>query len=601
MAPPRKKKSKPGAGAAKPHAKAKRAARERALLTPDDAWANGIIEKLLADAHPYQLDAIEDSGERISLLWGRGVGKTTVLRVRALIKMLRIPGAIIAYVCTSRPTARKLNWNPLKKLIHELGLDDDFEFHETLMECRCLRNGSVYQFIGADDTSEVEKLRGQPFNEVQIDECASHDNELLEYMLDECVAPRLGERDGCIVLAGTPGHVLRGYFYDATHPGSKLHRPYKERHDPAFTKWISWSSHSCELLDVVTLPDAYRYPAMLKNWDAALREKERHQWSDDNPKWLREYRRRWAANDTTTMYQYRAHAADGKTLFNRWDPLGGRKVEGAALLRAAVAALPREFDDWHFGYGMDLGSRDPFALNIFAFSPSDGMRRFFHVGWFDRRKMYSKLIAELLIGKEATELAMRGEVYTELGGMFGVTGWPVAMVADLAGLGEAIILELQKVYGIKIKAAEKKDKPGAIEVFNGDLVDGRMFILAGSPLEEQLEQLQWKPDEYGHPKEDKAARNDHADSATYIRTELGNMFSAASGQQRDQEDDVDAAAQPSRERAREQPKPKPKPKKADEWDDKPVSSRRRTSGEFGALNAKDDFSKLDWHSSWGND
>ena len=43
-----------------------------------------------------------------------------LLRVRALIKMLRIPGAIIAYVCTSRPTARKLNWNPLKKLIHEL-------------------------------------------------------------------------------------------------------------------------------------------------------------------------------------------------------------------------------------------------------------------------------------------------------------------------------------------------------------------------------------------------------------------------------------------------------------------------------------------------
>lgn len=568
---------------AKPHARAKQAKRDRATMTPDQAWAEDLIERMTADYHPWQVDASSDPAKRISLLWGRGVGKTSILRARALTKMLRISGALVAYVCTSRPTARRLNWNPLKALLEALGVSDEFEFHETRMECTCLRTGSVYEFIGADDTAEVEKLRGRPFNEVQIDECGSHDNELLEYMLDECIAPRLGERDGGIVLAGTPGQVPRGLFYDVTRPGGELHRPYRERDSE---RWIGYSSHSCELLDVVSLPDADRYPAMQKNWAAALEEKERHQWGDDNPKWLREYRRQWARNDTTTMYQYRAHV-DEKP-WNQWDPLRGRKLELVQMLEAAIKALPAELSGWVYGYGQDLGSRDPYALDIFALSPTDQQRRMWHVGWFDRRKMYPSTIAEVLIGPEAAEKARRGEVYKTLGGAFGVTGWPVAIVADLAGLGEMVLDELAKTYGIKIKAAEKKNKFGAIEVFNGDLVDGRMFILAGSPLEEQLGSLQWKPDEYGQPKEDKGARNDHADAATYIRTELGGMFSAAPPAK--PKPDAEKAAKPERDRDRAKPAPKD-----DRWNDAPV--RSRTSGEFDSLLANSDFTGMDW----GND
>lgn len=550
-------------------------------MTPDERWAEELIDRIVGDTHPWQSDALEDPSKRISLLWGRGVGKTSILRARALKKMLRIAGAIVPYVATSRPTARKLNWNPLKAMFDALGVMDDFEFHETRMECTCLRNGSVYQFIGADDTAEVEKLRGQPFNEVQIDECGSHDNELLEYMLDECVAPRLGERDGCIVIAGTPGQVPRGLFYEATRPGGEFHRPYRERTEE---RWIGWSSHSCELLDVINLPDANRYPAMQKNWAAALEEKERHQWSDDNPKWLREYRRRWAANNTTTMYQYRAHV-DEKP-WNQWSPLGGQKLELVQMLEAAVKALPADLSGWLFGYGQDLGSRDPYALDIFALCPTDRQRRMWHVGWFDRRKMHPRTIAEVLIGATATEKAMRGEVYTELGGAFGVTGWPVAIVADLAGLGEMVIDELANVYGIKIKAAEKKGKFGAIEVFNGDLVDGRMYILAGSPLEEQLASLQWKPDEYGQPKEDKGARNDHADAATYIRTELGGMFAAAAPEKPKRDRDA------PKEKARDREKPAPRP---DPWSDAPA--RSKSGGEFDSMLSNNNFSNMDW----GND
>lgn len=556
---------------AKPHSRKAAAARDVAAMDPDQAWAADLASRMLADCHPFQRDAVLDPAKRITLLVGRGGGKTTALRVRALRKSTSISRARVAYVATSRPEAERLNWEPLKQLIEVLGEMDAFEFSESKMICLCKRTGGTLQFFGADDKREINKLRGQPFNEFQVDEAASHDPTLLEILLERAVGPRLGERDGGIILAGTPGHVLRGLFYDATRPGSDVHRPYRERAD--FPGWIGWSSHAWNMVEIQTLPTAKKYVALAKNWAEALVEKQRKQWTDDNPIWMREYLGRWAADNTTTMYAYRAHGTDGG-LWNQWDPLAGRKLEGVQALKAAIAALPAEFTDWLYGYGQDLGSRDPYALNIAAISPSDPHRRVFHVHSFGQRKMYARLIAELLIGTEATAQASRGEVYTEVGGLFGVTGWPAAIVADLAGLGETLIDELAHVYGIQIKAAQKAGKFGAIEVVNGDLVDGRMQILAGSPLEDQLATLQWKPDEYGQPKEDRSARNDHADSWTYIRTEIGGLFGAAppkppppDGQSRNPRAVVE--------------KPRPEP------------MQRRPAGEFDSLLEADDWSALE--------
>ncbi len=562
---------------AKPHSRVKSAARDLETMDPDAVWAASLSDRMLGDCHPFQRDAVLDPSLRISELVGRGGGKTTSMRVRAVRKTSRIRRARVAYVATSRPEAERLNWEPLKELLDQLGEMDNFEFTESKMICRCKKTGGEYQFFGADDKREVNKLRGQPFDEFQVDECASHDINLLESMLDRAIGPRLGERKGCIVLGGSPGHVLRGRFYEATRDGGDLHRPYRQRGEPEFADWIGWSSHHWNMLDILALPDAHRYPALLLNWEAALVEKKRQGWTDDNPIWMREYLGKWAQDNTTSMYAYQAHK-DGQ-LFNRWEPYGARKLEGVTAIKAAIAALPPGIDDWMFGYGMDLGSRDPFALTVKAFSPSDSLRRIWHVFSFEKRRMYARLIAELLIGGDAVEKALRGEIYDEVGGLFGVTGWPAAIVADLAGLGETLIDELANVYGIRIKAAEKKGKFGAIEVYNGDLVDGRMFILGDSPLEEQLSTLQWKPDEYGQPKEDKAAHNHSADSATYIRTEIGAMFSAS--------EPVEKPADKSKPQRNLKPIAKP-----DGWTNAPA--RSKSGGEFDSLMANSDYNAVDW-------
>jgi len=576
----------------KPHAHAKVRERDAAALDPDRAWADDLFAKMLAACHPYQRGLVLDKSSRVSAAVGRGGGKTTAARVRALRKVTRKRRARVGYCATSRPEAERLNWEPMKELLDQLGEMDNFEFSEAKLRLTCRRTGGTYQFFGADDKREVEKQRGQPYDEFQLDECASWNPVLLDWLINRAVGPRLGERKGAILAIGSPGHVLYGLFYDVTRPGSDKHRPYSMRKAPEFSTWNGWSSHHWNMPLVLALANAKRlYKALYLNWQEALRTKEREKWGDDNPIWLREYMGIWAADNTTSMYAYQAHK-DGQP-FNQWDPLGWsaldwdeyramdfpkQRLRALAMLEAAIAKLPDDLTDWLYGYGMDLGSRDPHALDVFAFSPTDAQRRKWHVCSFDRRQMYARLHSELLIGDEATTIAGEGKVYTEVGGMFGVTGYPAAIVGDLAALGESVIGELQNVYGITIKAAEKKDKLSAIELVNGDLVDGQMFVLKDSELERQLATLQWKPDENGQPKEDKSARNDHADAATYIRREIGAMFSAPPPKPKSDKD----KAEKQGEKKQRTPK---------SYTQKPEPGERER-GEFDSLLAQDNFSGL---------
>lgn len=472
-----------------------------------DIWGAEVAQKILAQCHPRQRAFALDPGRRVCGLVARGGGKTTGGRARLLLKATSIYKAKLVYIATTRAQATDLMWSPLKDACEALGIEATFQ--EVALRCTIKKTGATIRLVGADDLREIEKLRGQSFHEVQVDEAASYPARLMEALLHRIVGPRLGDLGGCIVVYGTPGHILAGSFYDATRPGSPVHRPWSERDQ--FPGWTGWSSHTWSLED-----GAQHVPAMARLWAEALVEKATNEWSDDNPIWLREYRGQWAADNTTHVFRYRPHV-DGQA-WNQWEP---------TLRPDGVAILPEGYTDWQYVYGLDLGSKDPFACNVFAFSPSDPKRRIWHVFSFEQREMYAQAIAKLLVGDEAVQSMMRGNGLPDrLGGLYGVTGWPAAIVADLAGLGGAVIDELAKVYGIRIKAAEKKDKFGAIEVLNGDLVDGRLRVIKGSTLEQQMMTLQWKPDEYGTPKEDKAQANHSSDAAIYARTEIARLFDA---------------------------------------------------------------------------
>lgn len=509
-------------GARKPHS-VKQAARR--VLTLDEQWAEMVRERVVADAHPFQRAAIGDPSRFITLLVGRGGGKTTTMRARAIIKLTSTRRGRLVFLATTKDQAEELIWQALKDSVEYYGLTDEFTFNDTKLRCTCIRTGATLRLVGMDKRREVEKLRGQPFDEVYVDEAATHDAKLLANLLDRIVGPRLGERMGCIVMGGTPGHILSGPFYDATRPSSKLHRPYADRNKPEYKDWDNWSSHAWSLKAVADLPDAAKkYVALVNLWLEALRVKSRNLWSDENPIWMREYLGLWAADDTDMVFKYRPNK-DGKP-WNQWDPFGDHPLEGLLALKASIGMLKERFSelkDWRFIVAGDAGTSDPWACNVFAFSPQDPLREFWHVMPFEKVALYARPFAELLLGPEEVAAVLANRATGTYGGVFGLTGWPDGCVLD-ADL--TTISELTNVYGIAFVKADREanSKMGAIELTNGDLVDGRIKIIKGSPLEQQLQQLQWAEDIHGRLKENKAQANHSTDTLVYGRKLVATLF-----------------------------------------------------------------------------
>jgi hypothetical protein len=509
---------------AAPHARVKA---ERRVLSPDERWAAEIREHILADCHPWQHGAASDPSRRVSILGGRGGAKTTTLRVREVLKVTSLRRAEILYLAVTKPHARKLNWLPLQAMNEHYGLELDFNKSEMTATCR--RTGGIITMSGMQDDADIELYRGYPFNEVQIDEGASHDPERAAHLMHQIVGPRLGERDGCIVFAGSPGYELKGEFYDATRPGSDRHSPYADRDKPDYRRRY-WSSHFWTAEMVYQLPRAAElYPAIVKNWLEAQHEKEEQQWSDDNPIWLREYKAIWASDDTNHVFRYRALVGDEP--WNQWDPFDGKKLEGVQALELAVAKLrAMGLTDLRYVYGGDMGTALPYALNIFAFSPRDPKRGIWHVMPFERTRLHARPIAELHLGPEAAERAFLHQPAEPLGGTMGITGWPDGLVMDS---DNATIEELKNTYGVPYKKADKNPhyKRGAIELVNGDLVDGRIHVIKNSPLEEQLSSVQWRENRFGHVEEDQRQASHSSDTLVYGRKLIAGLFESGAVEQ----------------------------------------------------------------------
>lgn len=458
--------------------------------------AGAILEK----THPKQRGFVEDPSVRIAITCPRGTGKSAGVIFRLVRAMLLRPAARCVYVALSQTTARDILWAPLHVIIAKLNIPA--RFYEDDLRITFLHNGSQLKLLGADDRASVERLRGQPFDEVDIDECASFAPPLMDYLVNQVIIPRIGERGGALCLVGTPKPVFSGPFYEVTRPGSSLSRPYDQRDD--FEGWDNWSFHHWEYEDCAMVPE------IRANHLSALAEKKRNGWSDEHPIWQREYLARWFKDDTETIFKYRPFLDDGKP-WNQWNPERDETT--------GFAKLPTGFDDWIYCYGLDVGVSDPLAIEIFAYSPSDGTKTLYHVFEFQKRRMHNREIAVTLVGEDLDVVNPAG--------LIGVTGWPDSFVGDVAGSGKMLFLDLAETYGITIDPAPRTggDKRDSIEIFNGDLVDGRIKILRGSQLETQLASLQWVTDEKGIVKEEKGKRNDAADAAVYARVGAKHLLS----------------------------------------------------------------------------
>ena len=281
----------------------------------------------LACLFPLQRAFVDDPNDRKSLLCSRRSGKTYTCLQDLVDTALKTPNSVCVYIGLDRKSAKKIFWSEIVKLFEaEKRLKSVAKLNHSELTVT-FKNGSQLWVTGATDESDIEKLRGNKFSKVYIDEAASFPEFLLKKLVEDIIEPALIDLAGTLCLMGTPGPRYTdetggkdkaGLFYGAT----------------TFDK--EWAQHSWTLLDNPHLKNPSR---VIEN---ILR---RRNWSRDNPSFLREYCGKWVKSTDKQVYSY------SESLTN-------------------YENIPKR-EDWVYILSLDVGTRDQTAFVLSCFSEKD--------------------------------------------------------------------------------------------------------------------------------------------------------------------------------------------------------------------------------------
>jgi hypothetical protein len=392
----------------------------------------------VASMFDEQRAAYEDQSKNKTYLCTRRSGKTVADAVDAYETSKQCPGGETLVLSTTRGHVRTTVGNALERLIADYGLplraktiDGRFFYQNTETKHRIWMSG-------CKDFREAEKLRGDWLNKVIIDECQSFSvipdmskddgtgrgKFLLEYLVEDVLSPRLMDKAGGMVLSGSPGVVLRGYWYEiTTGKGVKL----------------KWPTHQWSLL---------QNPYMT-NVRAELAERMRiFGWTEASATYRREWLGQWVEDSDALIYRYNAQL-NGLN----WGPFPG-----------CIEVAKRELGpDLFWGLGVDLGHRDATAF-VLAVAPK-GKPGFYVLRCWGG--------SELSVPNRAAEIHRVEQVLRDAGQRLD------ACVMDTGGGGAMIAHDLRTNFGLSIEAATKPEKAAGIRLVQGDLLRGHVKVNVG--------------------------------------------------------------------------------------------------------------------------
>lgn len=442
---------------------------------------------------PCQVRLDADTSRRVSVRAARRTGKSTGSLLVIVKRCLKQAGSMWVIVGLTRASVKRNYWADFQSLNDRYGLEIKFQHQELTAT---FPTGSKIYFVGADNASEAEKLRGGKYDGVLIDECKSYATAMFEELIQDIIEPALLDRQGQLIIIGTPGDQLAGPFYLAT-----AEEPVKFYDDDGLLTHTSnkpfgsvsevpatWSLHAWTLRDNVTkFASKKKRGEYYTLWDEALKLKAEKRWRDDHPTWKREYLGLWVANNLKYVYRLKPHQhcyrPSHDTYLGLPEKLNGSKVE------------------WKTVCGIDFGSKDGTAFVIWAYSDTHP----------DLWEVYSE--RRQSTPDRPINVQYIANWYKELAEQYGPF---LIAVADPAGLGEMMISSLVEA-GAPMEAAEKQDKNSIIEMFNNDLDAGIIHVRQGSPLIPEMLANLWLAKTIGtdRKKEDPETPNDTCDAALY--------------------------------------------------------------------------------------
>ena len=427
----------------------------RKLLAEQARRANIKKPGYIEDLHPAQAAFWDDPNRFKVAICGRRAGKTNLAYRGLLQGMGANPNTIQAYIGVTRESAKRLAWNPLRRLAKQHGLPIQFNKVELIAYHT---NGAELWILGADKEEDMDKMRGAAYKRVVIDEAASY-RAFIERMVNEVIEPALGDHRGDLWLMGTPGRTAAGFFYDAS------------INAPGFEKF---SVHKWTVADNPYFLDP-------EEWLQELRE--RNGWSEDHPTYRREYLGEWCKDDDALVYKF-------------------------STSENVIQDLPGEVSEYSYVLAMDFGIVDPKAFVILAYHPHDPC--VYIVESYKRPDLCPTDVAE--------HIRLLQDRYSRLTDADPERVFET-IVGDTGGMGKAYAKELQSRHSIFVKPAAKREKLAYIDHMNGDLIAGRIKVVQKSneELMREWQTLPWLlRDGRKQEKYDERKYDDHlADACLY--------------------------------------------------------------------------------------
>lgn len=256
----------------------------------------------------------------IAVLTSRRAGKTQFAVTKLLITALLNPYSQCLYVALTRPSAKRIAWDLFQKLNRKYKLGLQFKESELVIVAP---NKSKIWLLGADQPNWIERVYGQAFYAVVVDEAGSYEVNMHKFV-HQVLRPTTIDTLGSIYLIGTPQDNTRTFFYDLT-------RPEVEERVPG------WEVHTWNTLD---------NPHMRAQWEQEIEELKAANPLVETTPWFRmHYLGQWVVDQKGNVY-----------LFSRHQNVG---------------PAPEKLDTYQTIMGIDFGWDDAQAFTVGCYSEKD--------------------------------------------------------------------------------------------------------------------------------------------------------------------------------------------------------------------------------------